>query len=300
MTYHRYEEGDQKPRRSTRSATPAETKPERVRSVPVNAIRVDSTYQRDLDTTRVRKLVDRWNDQLCGAVILSKRAGLLWVVDGQHRLAAMRELGVEKVDAIILTDLAQTKEAELFVDFNNARKTLNAWDGFKAEITAQNPAALDVVRIVNSTGFTLVQQPGPGNIQALQSIRRVYKLGGEDLLRLTLQTVRQLWSDDRLALTARVIGGLSLFYFGFFADPNFKQDRLIGVLERTAPATFLRMAQQVQYERMATGASSFAVAEAMRIKYNEGLSAANRLGPVKTTHGRKFSLRTSDRPRQQS
>lgn len=265
-----------------------------IRKVPIDLIRLDSAYQRDLDTNRVNRLVRDWNPQLAGILILSLRAGILWAVDGQHRLAAMRERGDTTVDVMILEGLQQTQEAELFVKYNNLRKTLNAWELFKAEIAAQDRSALEVVRIVNATGYTLTQMPGPRNIQALQCVRRIHRLGGEDLLRLTLQTVRSVWTEDRHALTAQVLGGLSLFFFGFAGDPVFKPDRLQNLLERTAPTAFLRVAQQVQYDRMTNGVSTFAVAEAIRQEYNKGLSPRNRLGPVKTTNGRGLPL---SRPR---
>lgn len=286
--YRRFSTGDQRKPRSR--AKPKIERSENIRSVPVAEIRIDSIYQRDLRAERVRHLVDKWDPKLAGVVILSSRAGSLWCVDGQHRLGAMRELAIDHVDAVVLDGLLQTEEASLFVQYNNARKTLDAWDAFKAEIAAQNPDALEVVRIVNSTGFMLTRIPGPNNIQALQAVRRVHKLGGEELLTVTLQTIRRLWASDRLALSSRIIGGLGLFYRGYLADENFKQDRLTKVLENTAPSAFLRAAQQIQYERMATGASSFAVAEAIRAKYNEGLAKVNRLSPLKTTHGRAFTL----------
>lgn len=277
-------------KRKRREGTAPEVKAPDIRVVPIDLIKIDSTYQRDLEVARVRRLVGNWNPQLVGVLILSARGGSLWCVDGQHRLAAMREMGIEHVEAKVLDGLAQTQEAGLFVDYNNARKTLSVWDAFKAEVVAQVPDALEIVRIVNSAGFLLAQAAGPRHIQALQAVRRLYRLGGEDLLRLTLQTIRSMWSSDRLALSARVMGGLGLFYYGFFAEPIFKHERLVGILEVTPPVAFLRAAQQIQYERMATGASAFAVAEALRVRYNEGLSKANRLGPIKTIAGRRFSL----------
>ena len=51
---------------------------------------VDPLYQRDLDNSKVSKIVRDWNPYLVNAVKVSWRDGKLWVFDGQHTIAACK------------------------------------------------------------------------------------------------------------------------------------------------------------------------------------------------------------------
>lgn len=252
-----------------------------IRRVPIKDIRLDSSYQRDLDTVRVHRLLVEWNPDLAGALILSARAGALWCVDGQHRLAVMRERNELFCYAIVLNELTQKEEAALFVKYNKNRKGLNAWDLFKGEQVAGTADVLNIIRIVHAAGFRIDRTTGPNHIGAVGALRRIYRLGSEPLLTKTISIVQEVWMGDRRALDGTVIEGLAVFLHSFVGEPQYREKRARDVLETHSPILLIRKAQEIQAQRYVAGSSATNLAEAIREFYNVGLSRANKLGSIK-------------------
>ena len=74
-------------------------------------------YQRSVVTEDVDRLIAKWDDKLLTPIVVSFRDGNFNVVDGQHRIAAMRKMaggGDVIVPCIIYTGLTYEQEAELY------------------------------------------------------------------------------------------------------------------------------------------------------------------------------------------
>lgn len=252
-----------------------------IRRIPIKDIRLDSVYQRDLDSIRIRRVVEQWDDRMVGVLAVSHRAGILWCVDGQHRLAAMRELGILFCNAIVYDGLAQTEEAALFVELNRNRKPPNAWELFKAEAAALHEDVLNIIRIVHSLGYQIGRVTNHSTISAISALRRIYRLGGEPLLTATLRSVRGAWTGRELSLGGQVLEGLALFYHSFRGEPQYDDDRLARVMERNAPLKIIGDAQEIAAKRAVSGRSAVFLAEAIRDIYNMGLKREKKLGAVK-------------------
>lgn len=271
---------DRKAKRLASSEASA-PKPEEVRYVPLSAITLDSGYQRDLNTDRVQTMVNHWDERLAGTLILSARGNNLYVVDGQHRLAAMRERHAAKVAAVILTGLTQMEEADLFVQYNRSRAALNEWDLFRAEVMAGHEAALTILRVFAKQHLTLTKTaPSPTNVQALGAIKRTFKLGGADLLNRVLETQKKYWLTERHVFGASITYGLALFLYAYEQAEQYDADRADRVLERTTPILVLRKAQELAFT-VNKGYAGTHVTEALRALYNSGLAKRNQLGSVR-------------------
>jgi len=254
--------------------------PAGVRSIRIDQVKFDSLYQRDLKIDRVQKLVRDWDRRLAGVVVVSIRAHIIWCVDGQHRLAAMREMGQAIVEAQVFEGLTQGEEADLFVKYNRNRSALTIWDLFRAETTAQDPETLDLIRITHKFGMALTNSPGPHSIQALGAVMRVYRLGGEALLASVFTTIQDLWPNERLAWGGQLITGMALFRYAFLERPGYETSRERAILERHNPVYFLRKAREISFGTT-RNSSSRLVAEAIRLTYNEGLSRSKQLGTLR-------------------
>lgn len=274
-------EGNPRSHRSRPAPKPSDPKPEEVRHVPIHQISVDSTYQRDLNTERVQTMVGRWDERLAGTLILSARAGTLFVVDGQHRLAALRERHATKAAAVILQGLTQKDEADLFVAYNRSRAALSEWDLFRAEVVAGHPDALGILRVFGRQHLTLTRQAStPTNVQALGAIRRIYRLGGEDLLEKVILTVKKYWVHESHTWSASSTYGLALFYFAFQQHPLYDEARAERILEKASPIILIRKAQEIAFI-VNKGYAGTHVAEAIRVLYNKGLTRPRQLGSIR-------------------
>lgn len=82
----------------------------------VGDLRVDSSYQRDLNQVRVRRMAKVYDRDALGALEVSLRDDTYFVVDGNHRRALVIE--VEGEDALVLChvheDWDQIREAQVF------------------------------------------------------------------------------------------------------------------------------------------------------------------------------------------
>ena len=97
--------------------------PGRLQEIYLSRLTSGLNYQRTVDEKAVRKLAENWNPRYLDPVTVSYRDGKYNVIDGQHRIAAMRrmkESGKLKFDAdvkvlcIVHTGLTYQEEAELF------------------------------------------------------------------------------------------------------------------------------------------------------------------------------------------
>lgn len=264
--------------------TPTEHGAPNIRRVPIKDVRLDSSYQRDLDTVRVHRLFVDWDPALAGALILSNRAGILWCVDGQHRLAVMRERNELFCYAIVLDGLTQMEEAALFVSYNKNRKGLNAWDLFKGEQIAGHDDVLNIIRIVHVAGFRVDRTTAANHIGAVGALRRIYRLGSEPLLVATINVVREIWVGDRRALDGTVLEGLAVFLHSFRGEPQYREKRARDILETHTPVVLIRKAQEIAATRYVAGSSATNLAEAIREFYNSGLQSANKLGAIRRTN----------------
>lgn len=279
------------PRSATLTKPDGTRVPVPVRQVPVALITVDPEYQRDLDQGWVgRQARDGWDAALAGVVTLSERGGRLYAIDGMHRIELARQCGVSHLWSYVITGLTQTAEADLFAQFNQKRRALKVWELFKANQTAQKAEALDISRTVHQVGFRIERDSRPGTITAVGALIRVYRLGGEALLKDTLVIIRRLWTlDDPGALRGQVIHGLAIFLHSFQHEPQFRMERLEKVLPETAPTKLLRLAQDIASRRQSATVGPANVGEALRDLYNKGIGADHRLGALRAGSGKKLA-----------
>ena len=106
----------------------------RIASVPVSLMKLDESYQREIDKSNIQKLVRDWDNDRCDFLLVSFRDDRFYVVDGQHRYTAAGYKGVKTLPCIILTGLTRKEEARIFSRQNENVKKLTIYDVFKANI----------------------------------------------------------------------------------------------------------------------------------------------------------------------
>lgn len=242
-----------------------------LRSVPVSAIKLDSHYQRDLSNDWVSEHLP-FDPQRAGVVVLSGRLGGPFCIDGQHRVALARASDVSHINAYVIEGLTQRDEARLFTQYQRERRGLTAFALYKADIVAgdENTVAMD--RIVRVNGFIISKSSAknPNAIVAIDALRYVQRLGGDDLLSRTLRIVRTFWIGEEKALSGQVIKGVGLFLDSAGEQSTFSQSTFEKVLNSVPPVKLLRLSLSVSAKRGAAPAATPAnVAEALNEQYNK-------------------------------
>src|SRR5688500_4417291 len=82
--------------------------------VDLRKIKIDKDYQRDLNISRVYEISAAWDMGAAGTVIVSRRkGGELYLIDGQHRVAAAQQAGETEILSLVYSGLTPAQEADL-------------------------------------------------------------------------------------------------------------------------------------------------------------------------------------------
>lgn len=178
-----------------------------LRWVFVNEISVNPRAQRDLRPGWAAQIAADFDPDRFTPPLVSLRGGRHYVIDGQHRVEALRVMGWDdqQVQCWVYEGLTEAEEADLFLWHNN-RRSVNAFDKFQTAVVAERPEQVDIDRIVRLSGLK-VAQGLPASISAVGALQKVYTYGPEVLAR-TLRIVSDSYGDD--GLKGDVLSGIGI------------------------------------------------------------------------------------------
>lgn len=211
----------------TPKPTPVDISTTAAKLEPVNirAMRVSEIAQRELSEAWVDEILSDWHAEQVGYLDVSFRDGVYWIVDGQHRHAALmrkypNEEGV-RVMARVYRGLTETEEAELFLKLNNQLK-ISAMDKFDKSVVAGRTAEVEVNEIVKAAGMQVAQGTKSGHLQAVGTLVHIYQDHGSVVLKDTLNVLVNSFGDT--GIFAGLLRGMSSFLARY---PEADQVRLI-------------------------------------------------------------------------
>lgn len=239
-----------------------------------SALVFDRDYQRAIDPNRVRRLIEEFAATGLGTLTISMRPdGRRVVVDGQHRVAAVRTLGYEgKLPCNQYIGLSLADEAAMFLLLNNT-KQVQALDKFRARVIAEDPDAVAINDILGEHGWTVKAGDQEGYFGAVGAMQKVYDGAGiargnarPDLVTVVIGVITAAWGRDQRGAHNLVVGGLGQFYARYGADVD--HAKVISELSKMTPLGLVGKAKTLQDARGGTVVS--AVAEVVTGLYNKG------------------------------
>lgn len=177
--------------------------------VPLEKMRVSPLAQRDLNQARVNKIVIGFDLEQLGTPTVNERDDHYYVIDGQHRVEALRGMGWgdQQIQCWTYVGLTEEEEAKTFLKLNDTLP-VGAFAKFKVGVQAGRPIECDIDRIVREQGLRVSADKGNGAIYAVGALRRVYNQAGPDQLARALRIVRDAYGDAGLG--SSVISGIGL------------------------------------------------------------------------------------------
>ena len=137
------------------------------RDLSSNQLTSGLPYQRPVEPEDVDRLIAKWDDRLLTPLVVSFRDGKFNVVDGQHRIAAMRKMadgGNVTVPCLIYTGLSYEQEAELYFKLDQSKGRLRLSHATKALLESGTDAeVLEIKRLVEAAGFVWVLDKKSGD-----------------------------------------------------------------------------------------------------------------------------------------
>lgn len=182
-----------------------------VKNIALGAMRVSPVAQRRLRPHRVEKIFSQFAPERLGVPVVSFRDNVYWIVDGQHRIEALKAWlgsGWEKQVLLCLvhTGMTEQQEADLFDHLNNTSQ-VNAFDKFKVRIVAAREVENEVNAAVAAAGLVVALGGGANNVSAVSTLVKVFVFSDAPTLTRTLRLVCE--SFGKPGLTANVILGMA-------------------------------------------------------------------------------------------
>ena len=151
-------------------------------------------------------------------MVVSFRDGKFNVVDGQNRIAAMRQMaggGDVIVPCIVHTGMTYEEEADMYAKLDTDKAPLTPRQHTKALVEAGTDAKVtEVKRLAEEVGFTwaLTEPTGePFEIAPVRTLINTYQLlGGEGFTRM-LSLLAGAWQGTPNSLKASMLSGMALF-----------------------------------------------------------------------------------------
>ena len=175
-------------------------------------------YQRPVLDRAVDKLVREWDPRLLTPLVVSYRDGRYNLVDGQHRVCAMRKKnGGKDVTALcrVYHGLTYEQEAELYYKLDRAKGHLRLSHATKALVESGADAEIiEIKRLLEGAGFVwaLDKPTGePFEIEATRAVINAYRLLGGAAFSRLLVLLDSTWHGASISLRASMLSGMALF-----------------------------------------------------------------------------------------
>lgn len=190
------------------------------------SLHIDPMYQRVFSETRVMRMQREWSWVSCGVLVVSERQdGMIFVVDGQHRLqAAMRRSDIDLLPCMVFECDELAEEASSFIDCNTARKPMASGDKFRARVVAGDPLAIWIDSQFKLHGLSAAESAKTtDSIACLDSCWKM-AASNKDVFADVLRVACSLARPTNELITSLLIGGLSYLrrnISGAFSDERF-------------------------------------------------------------------------------
>lgn len=250
--------------------------------ITMDAIGIDYRYQRRPDKRFVSRLAQTMNIDKVGVLSVAKRAdGSFWIIDGQHRLLALREMGakcpVSTVPCWVYSVSSVGQEADLFAGLNRNHK-VQALDEFKAAVVSgTDKEASEIDAIVRRVGWKVGWSPN--EVSFVKALRKMHRMPhGAHAIELALRTAQNAYGKEQPPV-GHIAEGLGKLYGRF--NGTIDTGRMAAVLAQRGGGQARLVGDGRTLAEAHGGKVVDGVAEAIRIAYNKGLRT-NKLPAIRT------------------
>tara|TARA_R110000868_G_scaffold275664_1_gene535382 strand:- start:64 stop:843 length:780 start_codon:yes stop_codon:yes gene_type:complete len=245
--------------------------------IKIENLNVSRAYQRTVKRAVVAKIKKKYEKSAFGTVIVGERKdGTLWVIDGQQRMTAVKEMGHKEVPCSVMQSSGSSHEAEIFRVINGGRQNISRNELFKAALEAGDKQSVEIVAAVERSGFVLGLFSGsnskPNVIRQAAPLERIYELGKSSMIEKVLRCIKSAWENDSSATKSFVLTGLAKFFRTY---PESDEKRVIKAMCEVSPNHILRHADDAR--QLMGGNRDLVVSRVIAMQYNKRLKPINRL-----------------------
>lgn len=207
-------------------------------------------YQRPLNAEKIKKNKKEFNYDRVAAIMVNYRDGEFYVIDGQHTLALLLEMGYTEGFIKLMIGRDFKYESELFYKQDDGSTSVGTWDKFIARLRAGEPIAVLGKKVCDRYGIKIEcrTRTSFSKAMSLYSIRKldeIAKKGGENGLEFTFQTIIELgWHKYDIGFTENILQVFAAYKYCEGNKVNYS--KLMGVLGSfETPVDFVNEAQRI-------------------------------------------------------
>lgn len=244
--------------------------------VPLDALRIDRSYQRDQKTTLINQISAAYDLALAGYIVVNRRkSGALYVIDGQQRSAGARKAGEAEILARVFEGLDKRTEAQYYDKLNDTKPQTTP-ERFKAAYAAGDPDVHAIYSIVHSFGASIYGVDGKADdaITAVAALRWVYGQGGQHALAAVLSVIRRAF--DEVSRQTTPSSFLKSVHYALDRHEELDDGRLARRIQETGMVALRQRA--LAFTTRSADAMGFYMA--LLDAYNHKLSERRKLNPV--------------------
>ena len=230
--------------------------------IPIKNLVSNQDYQRNLSQAHIEKTAENFDLFQINPVKVSRRDGINYVFNGQHTIEIVALASGSRetpVWCMIYDDLSYSHEADIFANQMKFVKSLQPYEGFMANIEAENQDQLMIRDLVESYGMKISSKRAPGHICAVSTLEAIYQKYGYHILSRVLRLIIGTWEGDCNSFSANIMNAvakLCVVYKEQLNDETFK--------EKVGAVSIKQITRTAKDRR--PGAMGFA--EAMILEYN--------------------------------
>lgn len=201
-------------------------KPSKVYDVPIGKMRNAPALvtQREFRQSHADRIAADLDLNKIGFPVLNHRDHIFWILDGQHRIAALKQYGFSDKDVVtceVYEDLTDAEMADIFLG-RDARKPIPLYDKFHVACTAGRRRERDIQRAVEANGQKIARAKEAG-ISAVGALSAVYDRSGDTVLGQVVRAVNLAFGGDPVGFDRSIIEGLGLVFNRYNGRTNEKQ-----------------------------------------------------------------------------
>jgi hypothetical protein len=255
--------------------------PSQKRKLEVSELTRDNSYQREPSLGFVKTVVDHFIPALVGYISVALRSSGLYVIDGWHRVLALRDLDKRTVFGFVFSEMTPEQEALMFLGLNRFNRKPSALEVFHAARVGREPTACSINKTVNKVGLVIPRSNGntENHIYCISALESLFVRGGEPVIWNTLDVLKKSWEPKEPSKFCRnlVMGAGFLFLHAELRkllDPG----QLTRALRRTSPVRLLIDAE-TQRDALAPERRPYVVTEQIINAYNRSVRGKSRKLP---------------------
>lgn len=232
-------------------------------------------YQRPLKLGKARKIARELDPDKFWPLIVSRRTDGDYVLDGQHRLHAVRDIlnwRDQNVPCEVYDGLTVEMEAKLYAtQAADSRSPISPLERLHADLIAGVPDAVGLTVTVKRAGLAMDWTAGAaeGTIRAAVALRRIYKVHGPALLLETLLLLRDTFGRDARVYQSDMLNGVVAFVLRYQDHQYYARAEFVRKIGRVGLDAVLQRARTIAagYSGSTSG-GTIHVGRALLVHYN--------------------------------